>query len=714
LSAFFGAIGSQKFIDASESHKLEIAFDFHSAIQGLSVHYDASIPIYCSLTGKKKRFCSDHINLFNELRLSSNEIKKFVPYLLTTKHGTHHPILVKDLEPILGEDFTTSFHAALQAIAGGAAKNTGLHDFANTFTRFVVNLTDNDSLISAEMLLMPPYVQFFLEKFMEFHFFRILSLRTGKQEGSIGSLQKLWTRYILCWKKLADQGIVAGPEFLYPQGNPKLNSFQRVGHRRVKTDSDGNARVITKKLLTPLPLHLSDDEATLVAFRQIESDFLKVQTFLRKHLEDYFDDYELGCQMAANIPCLPSPTDLQNIFIANPTDGQRETILPFAVKFIKSTLGGYYDISKERTVLYPYKKIAGRITTTIVSRYLGVPRVHHALALMGLLASHDGSITESALMNAKLYDQNGVRINAVHTDAGIRLTLLKERDETGGWRTITLNDEASWFVRKWIEVTDPIRNYMRSHNIHGWQNLFVYSVHPLGEPICFLPGHSLMGSFRLFASKEKEFLGDLADHVSISRIRSSKGVLAFLKNMNIAEMARELGNKSETSLKHYLPECLWQYFADRWIRIFQHLLIVRATRDTPYLARSLKFKNADEMDQFLQTHALRTLSQDITDSAYRQHNSVEYNDEQKQGKTDLMVAASPGIFATLLSIMEASELVAQTGATLNAKATYWSQFTVRIKAYIESKNFHDRQIKNMLSDAALYTAPSKYLELVRA
>jgi hypothetical protein len=282
--------------------------------------------------------------------------------------------------------------------------------------------------------------------------------------------------------------------------------------------------------------------------------------------------------------------------------------------------------------------------------------------------------------------------------------VLKERDAGDGWHDVSLTGDAAVFVRRWIQVTAPLRTYMRENGLAGWRNLFVYAGNPLGAPGYFTRSTNIHSAFREFALAHAAVLGQLADQVTIPRIRSTRGVLVFLESMDLAAMARELGNNSETSLRHYLPDSLWDYFATRWLRIFQNLLIVAATKDTPYMQRALRFASAVEMDEFLKNHALTPI--------------IPADDEPPEPASDklseVIIPASPGLFTMLLSIVAASEQVEGRGGVVAAQAVYWSEFARRLRAYIESDAFHDRAVKRMLVTAAANTDASAFERLVCA
>lgn len=699
---YYGALGSERFINIAEVSRVGLAHCFCRVLHRLAAA--STVQLAAHHQKAAGRIATALVQAFEKLELNDLEVRKLRPYLLTTKAGTEYNVLLGDMVSVLGEQFTDAFHGGLRTIARPKAKDTALRDFGTTFSQFVCHRAANHHPISPALLTDPAFVQIFLVDFMEYHFMKMARRKTAVQEGTLGSLQKLWSRYGGYWAALAGQRIVAAPTSAFPFGNPKLLADHSVGHRKIKTDTAGNTTVITQKLLTAVPLHITDEEATKLVFEQLKADFTIVQEWLRDHLKSFFDDYEAGLALAAEIQELPADDEIE---IATRKNADK-CGFALAIKYFKEAQGGYTDTSRFPTPVYPDLAARSRISKERLSRYLGIPSRQEAMAFMAFLASQDGRFSESALAAAKLLDSKGTRINAVETDAGLTLTVLKERDAGDGWHDVLLTGEAASLVRRWIDVTAPLRKHMRLYGVSGWQNLVIYTGNPLGAPSYFTRSSNIHSTFRHFSSKYESRLGNLAEQVTIPRIRSTRGVLVFLESMDLTKMARELGNANETSLRHYLPDSLWEYFTTRWVRIFQNLLIVEATRDTAYMQRALHFSSATEMDEFLRNHAVTPL--------IPLDKEPETKPDAKSARTpdELMIAASPGIFATLLSISDASRQVKEQGRQLASQAVYWMEFAQRLKAHIESNAFHDRGIKQMMRAAAANATPENFMEVVCA
>ncbi|WP_134940893.1 MULTISPECIES: hypothetical protein [Ralstonia solanacearum species complex] len=700
---FYGALGSTGFLEAAEVTRIGYAYGFYTLLKGLKERTPITLADYHQ--GAATEIPIELIEKFEDQDFVTDEVMKLRPFLLHSKNGLEYRVLLTGLVSPLGSRFTDAFHHGLQHIAATKKKDANLRDFGTTFTKFVANLASEDRPISAALLKDPSFVDVLLIDFMEYHFMKLTRRKASAGEGTLPSLQKQWSRYKLYWTALAEQGIVASPQHAFPEGNPALLAKQEVGHRRISTNQNGTSSLVTTKLIVPVPIHLTDEEASLLLFEKLREQFETVQSWLRQHLLDFFADAAIGERLAASVSTLQLDSELKGVIAR---DSKSERAMALAVKCFKELHGGYIDTSCETNAVYPKGASRGSVSKTRLSRYLGIPRRQEAMALMGYLASVDGRFSESALSACQIFDSGGLRINVVEVDSGLGISVLKERHSGNGWHDIVLTDEAAEMVRRWVAHTEPLRNHMRENGIRGWQNLFIYSGAAIGAPKHFDRSSNLHSFFRDFARANAERLGDVSEHVSIAKIRSTRGVLRFLETMDIQKMAFELGNTADTSLRHYLPEALWEYFATRWLRIFQNLQIVEATRDTPYMQRALGFKSAVEMDQFLRNHALRPLHPKSV------RGPASAPREPETGRREVLVSASPDIFVALLSIAEAARRAKIAGHKVSGHGLYWMEFAEKIREHIQSEQYHDVAIKAMLQRAASNILPEKFMEAVRA
>lgn len=711
---FYSALASNKFNALTPSVRLTYARTFYTFLRELRQKF--SIQLSSFVPNSNKFLSVELAQVFDEMDLCPAETGKMQPFLLTDKKGVSYNVLLAPMAEVLGRDFTSKFHAALNDIARAKAKDTALRDFGTTFAKFIAARAEASQSITEAQLQDSKFVRDMVVDFMETHFRKMLNMKGGAKEGTLASLQKTWSRYANYLDILIAKNVFAKPLFGIPEGKPSLTYVKEVRHQR-KSDPNDDESGVTHKLLTPVPLHLSDEATTAVIFGQINQDFTTVQNWLDAHLEGLWQFYERGTSLANSQPYRLLEGEDQ-IELLNPK--KNPEALVEAVRYFKQEYNGYVDTSQIETAAYPDKVARNGVSKVKLAQLLGVPNREDAMAMMAYLTSIDGRFTESALADAKLLDRNGTRINAVNSgDNTLTLSVLKERAGQQGWHDVILSGRAYVFIQRWLQLTGPLRQYMKDNHVKGWQNLFIYSGQPLSKPAFFIRTSNINSYFRAFAQRDGTTLGELAEFVTINRIRAQKGILKFLEDFDIKAMARELGNDPETSMRHYLPDAIWDYFAVRWIRIFQNLLIVEATRGTPYMARALRFKNATELDRFLKNHALEPLiPQSATEpdlfAAQELEDGQEFDQRSTPPVKEIMVAASHGIFSTLLSVKDAVEFSLAAGDKVHDKALYWYEFAKRLQAHIESNAYPDRGIKKLLKAASLDISRDNFLKAVRA
>ncbi|WVV47951.1 hypothetical protein THH46_30435 [Pseudomonas sp. NA13] len=72
-------------------------------------------------------------------------------------------------------------------------------------------------------------------------------------------------------------------------------------------------------------------------------------------------------------------------------------------------------------------------------------------------------------------------------------------------------------------------------------------------------------------------------------------------------MSEALGHKSfdPSLLARYLPAPIWDFFQDRWIRIFQAGIIIEAMDGSPYKLKASGFDTLEQVEEFLLNHSIQ-------------------------------------------------------------------------------------------------------------
>lgn len=249
---------------------------------------------------------------------------------------------------------------------------------------------------------------------------------------------------------------------------------------------------------------------------------------------------------------------------------------------------------------------------------------------------------------------------------------------------------------------------MRREGISGWQSLFVYAGSALGRPTTFTRFRTSGDYFKRVIQKYRRALGPLVDTLTPARIRSTAGVVAYLRTHSLDEMARTLGNKRETSLRHYLPDVLWAFFQDRWLRIFQNLLIIQPVQGTTYALEVSDFSSWGEVDTFLDRNILR----DVPEAPYGGlHQAPRLTRQRESGR--ILVVAAVETWTALYSLKAAVER-AESKEAVQPKALYWARFADHLETHIRSKEYTNRGIKAVLAEAQARVRADRFRSLIYA
>lgn len=675
---YYGALSSKCFTDLKLCTKTSLARDFYNWIWCVSLYHEVRMPSFIPNSSLLK---PTYLPFFEEKKLKHEAIEEIRPYYLIDKHDVSYHTNLHPMRIVLGSEFTNKFHKTLAEHAYSKAKDTALRDFGTTFAEFI---EIKKGSISVEILNNHSYVATFMVEFLKFHFKKYILIKGGVQSGTLPSLQKLWTRYINYIELIFKAGLMAKPLTPLPMGKVALSYVTEVRHQKTTTDKNGDTKTTTDKLITALPLHLTDKQATELIFVQLKRDYNIIHDFLKDHIDSLFDSYKKGIILASHAESTPQEsTCTDHFFIAS-----NQNALGNVIRYFKEFHGGYCDTNTTTNLVFPYRT-ASDFTKSQLAKLLGLPSRSDAQAFMAYLTLLDPQVTESALADAKLFDRNGNRINSVNTDSGVVLSVMKDRNKSKKWMEAIFKDDAAATLENWIEITTPIRSHMRKNNIPGWRNLIVYLNAPLASPKVFKRSSNMNSTFRCFLQLHKNKLGRLSDVVTFSRLRATKGILVFLETMDLSAMAKVLGHSEKTSLRHYMPDALWEYFANRWIRIFQNLLIIDAVKDTPYLLDATDFYSIEELDSFLKVHTFSSPS-----SNKEKNNEVSVNGE-------LMVNASSGIFSVLKSVWSAVEHAKSENKKIDGLALYWHEFASTLGEHIESNRYKDYSIKNIWNNAKI-------------
>lgn len=284
---FYGALYSNCFLAAEVKYsgRQRLVLYFFKLLAGLSKTTPIKILVHSHFTDSQVREC---IAQFESIRIDPVRVAKLTGWHVSDRNAGSFRLKMGAVFEVLGPDFTRDLHKESKK---HALAHSHYGNYVNVVSRFddFVRWYDNDPIdrqpLSPEVLQVPIFVYQLFWSFQRWHF-EGYSERSQTQPPKrvLANLQRQWIR-IICWAKavLVRGGLMSSPlGDVWPEGSKKLTrSLHEVGHHRY---ADGKA-LVSQKLLTQIPLSVTDKEATELLFKQIEGDFNQVVLWARRQID---------------------------------------------------------------------------------------------------------------------------------------------------------------------------------------------------------------------------------------------------------------------------------------------------------------------------------------------------------------------------------------------------------------------------------------------
>lgn len=427
---------------------------------------------------------------------------------------------------------------------------------------------------------------------------------------------------------------------------PRTPANSTIGlERRVKIQ---NGTEVKAKLITEIPLNITDDQALELLFKKINADLELTLNWANNSIENILTSYDYHFN-----------TDLFNK----------------SPKYIKRRMHlGLNDI--KHTLL----------TTNSLEPF------------MFLLINEHPQITESFLLNFELYDNNNNLTGYINIDNSSYLIGYKRRrGPDSAEQKILLSDKSKEIINTILKLTENYRSYLKSQNDDNWRFLFLHGgehgIIPQKFTKTFVPAPS---KFHLQEAKKRiDYISNKTDcsveeaqrfvtNMTMTKLRASKAVTLYLIQHDTQKMAEALGHKSYKPelLSYYLPKPILDFFQSRWIRIFQKGIICESMKDSENFLKASSFKSMNELEQFIKLHSLKNIP-DI-------HSKTE--DKKINVNDEIYVGINKEILNILLSLEKAVELAE---GDISAKALYWSKFSNKLQNEIMNNKININFVKDL-------------------
>lgn len=449
---------------------------------------------------------------------------------------------------------------------------------------------------------------------------------------------------------LVGSGVFAKPYRKFPYIPP---SRKHGSETKISVSEEGV--YVKDNLITEVPLHITDEEAITLLFHTIHDD--------------------------ANTVIKWAQTQADNIYKRCVENGTKFDHMDF-------------DLNCQ-AIKQKYKARGSRKETLgELANQFGLPTSYALEPFMFLLINENPKITEAFLITLELYNKRGDLVGLEHPDSGTHLVGYKRRNGRGrAQQKILLNQKSKLLVDQIIEITDPLRKFLKAKGDDNYRYLFLSCIRGFSYPQA-VSGSLASHSKAAFNNRVDQLLDiknkwdqqqarNLALRLSLTKFRATRGVQIYLETRSVKAMSEALGHAKYKPdlLSHYLPEPILLFFQSRWVRIFQKGIICEAMKDSHLLLRASNFKTMEDLDLFLLKHTFELLP----DS---ENNELEESSQ-------VYISIDQSILTALLSLESAVESAIKE---VTPKALYWAKFSSCLKTEIE-KNSYDKDMSSALDHA---------------
>jgi len=598
-----------------------------------------------------------------------------------------------------GPEKTRELHAAIRQHQS-TTRAWGINSIVGEFTEFIYQ---NDGIDLSDSLDVGRSITDFLHA----HFHK--KHRSGKK---ISNLIVEWR----CFAQFLNNHVLgkswASAIPAVPQPPIKRQDASRSSIRK----TDGGS-VVKATLLTQIPLHVTDSKALDLLFVQIEREVDGVHAWATHEVAKA----RLRMDNRISIARTGIVAELASDGVNTGARYRLSRECPEHLAHAAAT----FEQNKFNHLLTPYA--ANRFypqPTSQTAWDLGLPTPQLLLAYAALLVRQHPKITPAFLSELSLFNESGKQVGLVELDAGWYLRGLKRRRGANlAEQEILLTASSLQVVLDLIELTRPLRMWMREQGDPKWRFLFLCVASMGCSPSKWSADHEasrnnewLSQRFQKLAASNMDdpsiaWLSDptvsfdFAQRFSLRRLRASAGVLVYLETGSVEAMAAALGHAkwSPQLLDRYLPRPVQEFFVDRWIRLFQNGLLCEALKDSPFILEATDFSTMEELDEFLEHHALRRIPHHL-------ENPGLSRTQEKQGQASVLFGIEPGILAVLMSL----EVAVRTSIRpVCGRAVRWARISERLVRHLETQT-EQPEFHTILEAAKRQVNPMQIGDLIHA
>lgn len=474
-----------------------------------------------------------------------------------------------------------------------------------------------------------------------------------------------------------------------------------------KTLKNAHGLLVQEKLLTQIPLSVTDTEAMELLFHQINCDVNIVRNWATTQAADLYDRYSQRIKLAKQ------GKPIRNV-------KGRFAFKRYTLADLCATLECHKSTVPNEFLRKVYTHLTGEECDAIkLAKKFGFPMPGDLFAHQCLLVLEHPIITTEFLSELRITNEDGISTGFIPENN--TLTGFKDRKKPEcREQIIHLTEHSKKIVQQIVDITDVLRRKLKSAQSNKQCYLLLSSgngfapinrakVRPWNEST--FKNYSdlkprLIAEFSRHCSLPEPQLIELIKRVKLTRIRDSRAVQIYIETRSADAMAEALGHESydPTLLSHYLPEAILAFIKARWIRIFQKSMICEAMKDSKHLLLATRFTKIEDLHAFLEKHRIKSIPEEAS-------NPSRKSSKTGNERSEAVLSVSVPFLAALLSL-EAAVSESKQPENICGIAAYWSNVADKLKSEIISG--YDRNLKSHLQKALKLVNPRRMEALIYA
>lgn len=387
-------------------------------------------------------------------------------------------------------------------------------------------------------------------------------------------------------------------------------------HTSVNLIKNQKSEVLHNKLVTLIPLSYTDDEAKLLIFDKIKKDINHIVYCANNKTIEILNEYHKFKEISSlgQVKIFIPSTNRYSIPIGKdsiPNTYKTYLHFPFKHPIVKN----YYSFLK----LHIKNENINSIKDNIF--FINYQKLYPFLIM--LINEHQ-EITESWLLNWKLKEKNQNTGLFQIGENWYTKSYKKRRGYKNSEQNIKLNNNSKKIIEQIIKITSIARIYLEKDNHPDKDYMLLISTTAFTEPrkvnkientLHLGVNNYLKEVFEVQTYDEygktiieKEEAINIFRNLTLTKFRASCAVRVYFETTSVYKMSIALGHKeySYKLLDSYLPDILWKFFTNRWVRIFQNALIYESMKSSPYLYDSVDF-TLEQLNEFINNHAFKDI-----------------------------------------------------------------------------------------------------------